>query len=105
MRIYPGGWLPPREPQSGMNQKYVDVADRHDIALEAIRRLESYIAMPEKPRGPDLVPAMQAWIDILGTPDDPRYGVLIWFILHSRRCSGEDKWVWALNFANGRFTT
>ena len=103
MNLYPKSWLPPHTPMTIMDQKYAAVANRHDIAEEAVQRLVRYIALPKKPLGPDFVPAMLAWIDVLSEPRDPRYGVLIWFILNSQKNSGPEPWVWALNYANGRF--
>lgn len=99
MRIYPNGWLPPREgPPGSIEYKFVEAADHHDVATAAVQRLNACIPTSE------LAPIMKAWVEILTDLEDIRRGILIWHIMHSKR-TDRAKWVQALNYANGRFRT
>lgn len=99
MRIYMNGWLPPRGDIPGIEYKFVEAADHHDVAEAAIKRLNICI-QADSP----LAPIMKAWVEVLSDREDIRRGILIWHIMHSKR-SDKAKWVGVLNYANGRFRT
>ncbi len=84
-----------------MEAKYVLVGKHPDTVAAALARLRKFLAVYRADKADSTTKVVEAWIDILSTAEDPRYGILVWFLTHSDRRYGTEPWVQALNYANG----